>query len=506
MDLERGRRMAKTPYSDVGSEDILSAHLSGLQHDINKIQEVLNMKTAEARNFELKPVTDQDDPSLRFRIYEGDLRNWLLDPLPVIYRNGVRVNESQYELKAPYGAIVFKTQQKASDRITADFTYVIGESDVIGNVAEIPIGRENLVVNGDFSAGFEGWRTFNNTPEELFTFDNGYLRVTQDGSKISEWGQAFTDRAMDMYVAQVRAKGKGRFRVRWGDTSNSEWVELTDDFRWYTLYVDGTSGNRNLIFGFEGEYGDFDKVKLEVGEKPTYHTIGHAIQVLDQRVTDLEEEPSGGGGTLEIDGLYPYYPVSGSYFSHFVRDYHPIKSGANEYNPDSHIPAWNILVYGNTVDAFPLPVERKMRFSRAGIMVADGSGSSCKCRIGIYKDSGNMRPDKLLMQSGEITATKGNWGYADIDWELEAGFYWIAVHHGNTANYNGLDERSVLQVVRFNAESFLRNLAERPNPHTAYGGYRATGVTYGSSMPSTFPAGGELFKRTAYISPWLVIA
>lgn len=373
MDLKEVKAMAKTPYSDLGSQDILSAHISGLQHDINKIQEILNMKTAKVTNHTLNPIADQDDPSLRYRIYEGSIRNWLKSPAPIIYRDGVQVNKNEYEIQEAYGVVVFHAQQRAQDRISADFTHIINESIAMEEKA-----------------------------------------------------------------------------------SQSDLMSLQQD-----------------------------------------------VSNLDQRVEVLEQ--SGGGGTLQIDGLYPYYPNSGSYFTHFRRDYHPIKSDENAYNPNTHIPAWNILVYGNTIDAFPLPVERKMRFNKAGIMVGDSSGSSAKCRIGIYKDD-NFRPGNLLFQSPEITAAVGTWGVKDIDWELDAGFYWLAVHHGNSANYNGLDERSVLQIVQFDAVQFLKNLAERPNPHTAYGGYRATSISYSAGMPSVFPESGALFKRTAYISPWLVIA
>jgi hypothetical protein len=126
--------MAKTPYGDLKSEDILSAHISGLQHSVNKIEEVLNMKTQSVTGHTLVPVTDQDDPSLRYRIYEGTIRGWLDNPAPVIYRNGEVVPASEYVISPGHGVVVFHSQQISTDVITADFTHVIAESTRIEGV------------------------------------------------------------------------------------------------------------------------------------------------------------------------------------------------------------------------------------------------------------------------------------------------------------------------------------------------------------------------------------
>jgi len=355
--------MAQTPYTDLSSQDILAAHISGLQHDINKIQQVLEMKTASINNHQLRPVGDQEDPSLRYRIYEGTIRNWLANPTPVIYRNGVPVNSSEYEISPAHGVVVFHEQQNANDAITANFTYI---------------------------------------------------------------------------------------------TNGSAWKE-----------------------NVQQSLGNFGNIEQQVNEN----------------TAKLANNPGG----VEL-----FYPISGSHITHFRRDYNPYSSSTT-YNVNSHIPAFNILVYGNTIDAFPFPVNRKMRFSRAGIQTGS-SGSSAKLKIGIYKDNGNFRPGELLFESPEINISAAStWGYVDIDWELEAGFYWIARHDAVTTYYNGLENQSCIPIVSFNAESFLQNLSERPNPHTVYGGYRATNVSYGN-MPTVYPESGALFARQYYISPWLVVA
>ncbi|MBM7717202.1 hypothetical protein JOC94_004227 [Bacillus thermophilus] len=358
--------MAKTPYKDLSSESILSAHISGLQHDINKLQEVLNLQVATATNHRLRPVIDQDDPALRYRIYEGSVRNWLNNPAPIVYRNGQEIPANEYIIQPAYGVVVFERQQSANDVITADFTHIVSESKTINDI-------------------------------------------------------------------------------------NAEISEIRDEIE--------------NIGGGGGELPD------------NYNILG---------------------------GVAPYFFLPGTYLSHQRRDYHPVirgEDGTLVYNPFTHYPAFRVLVYANTLDAFPFPLSVQTTFKRAGIML--GSGTNARVRIGLYKDNGHLYPGELIFQSPIITVEPEKWGYAEIDETIPPGLYWIARHDGNNANWNGLEEGSVIQINRFNAETFIRELAERPNPHTTAGGYRATNIPFGN-MPSTFPSGIEPFKRTYYCSPWLV--
>lgn len=117
--------MAKTPYTDLSTQDILSAHISGLAHSVNKIEDVLNMKTVSVTNVTLNAVVDQQDTSIRYRIYEGSIRNWTAFTL---YRNGTVVDAAEYTAQGGYGVVVFHTQQLPTDVITADITYIDASS------------------------------------------------------------------------------------------------------------------------------------------------------------------------------------------------------------------------------------------------------------------------------------------------------------------------------------------------------------------------------------------
>lgn len=377
MDIKGVNKMAKTPYQNLSTQDILSGHLSGVQSDINKIQEILDMKTKNVTGHQLNAVRNQDDVSLRYIIYEGNIRNWLDEPTPIIYRNGIEVDASEYELQAPYGLIVFQEQQSSSDTITADFSYIVSESNKI---------------------------------EEM-------------DSKVEE---------VDSHVSNVDDRVK----------------TLEDN--------EGDSGGS--------------------GELPSNYNI--------------------------LGGVSPFYMSSDSYLSHQKRNYDPLtKEG---YNTESHEPAFNTLVYGDTLDVFPFPITTETTFKQAGIMLGDAASSSVDVRIGLYRDNGNLYPGELVFQTDTISVEPDSWGYADINETIPAGLYWIARHDGGTAYWNGLNQNSVINIQKFNAETFLRNLAERPNPFSVNGGYRVTNVSFGE-IPSTFPSDIEPFSRGTYGSPWLII-
>lgn len=120
--------MAKTPYEKIGSQDILSAHINGLQFAVNNLEDALNLKTQVVTGHALTPVTDMDDPTIRYRIYEGNVRNWLKSPAPVVMRNGAVVDSEEYVIQPAYGVVVFHAQQNVDATISVNFTYVINES------------------------------------------------------------------------------------------------------------------------------------------------------------------------------------------------------------------------------------------------------------------------------------------------------------------------------------------------------------------------------------------
>ncbi|MEK5205231.1 hypothetical protein NST55_28725 [Bacillus sp. FSL R10-2789] len=149
--------MAKTPYVDLTTEDILSAHVSGLAHSVNKIEEALNMKTKDAAGIPLKAVSNQDDVSLQYRIYEGNVRNWTK---AVIKRNGTVVPTAEYMIQQAFGVIVFHSAQSSSDVVSADVTHIEAastrlesiESDASGLAGKVStVESETATLKSDVS-------------------------------------------------------------------------------------------------------------------------------------------------------------------------------------------------------------------------------------------------------------------------------------------------------------------------------------------------------------------
>lgn len=128
--------MSNTPFSSLGSVDILAAYINGLQAAVNNLENMLNMATTTATGITLTAVADQTDTSQRYRIYEASTRLWQTSPAPTIKRNGTIVNTGEYTLLAAQGAVVFTSPQSSSAVITADVTYLRSFSNDLSNLTD----------------------------------------------------------------------------------------------------------------------------------------------------------------------------------------------------------------------------------------------------------------------------------------------------------------------------------------------------------------------------------
>lgn len=173
--------VATTPYFDLSSEDILSAHISALQANINKLESVLDLVTTQVTGHVMNPVADQTDQTLRYKIYEGVDRNWLTSPSPIIYRNGTVVNSSEYTLHAAQGAIVFLNQQKSTDAITYDATIITGNSNLLNNLSQgVATNTTNIQTNTSNIS--KNTLVTNNVPGTLWQAPQTYMTHT-----VSSW-------------------------------------------------------------------------------------------------------------------------------------------------------------------------------------------------------------------------------------------------------------------------------------------------------------------------------
>jgi hypothetical protein len=126
--------MSITPFRTVTSREIYGSDISGLQDAVNKVETVLDMQAASIVNHSLLAVSDQPEPAMHRRIYEGTIRNWLESPVPVIRRGGVVVPIGEYTLYSAQGMVIFHQQQPTDAVVTADVTYIVAVSPLLSHV------------------------------------------------------------------------------------------------------------------------------------------------------------------------------------------------------------------------------------------------------------------------------------------------------------------------------------------------------------------------------------
>jgi hypothetical protein len=282
--------MAKTPFNDIKSEDILSAHISGIQHSINKMEEVLGMKTASVTAHALVPVADQEDATLHRKIYEGTIRNWLMNPLPVIKRNGVTVSSSEYVLSAAHGVIVFNNQQATNDVITADISHITNKSAFIEAVRQLPfVSPPGLYTSHGVSGGGYATNvsTLSNTMDafpllvlEPTTFDKMMFEVsTVAGTKGVMAVYTDNNSFPGTLLAQTTEINTSTIGVKEASFATGDLV-LQPGLYWMTRWTDGgASFNKGLNASSAMALGDVLDASIlsTVGTGPVGAVRGAAI-------------------------------------------------------------------------------------------------------------------------------------------------------------------------------------------------------------------------------------
>ena len=114
--------VTKTNWQDPGSTEVRSAHISGLQEAVGKIEESIGINTLTESNIPLLEVYISNED--RCRIYQAPegKRNWLSSPSPIIKKNGVTITDD-FEIDYGGGAVIFTTPISEADVLTSDIAY-----------------------------------------------------------------------------------------------------------------------------------------------------------------------------------------------------------------------------------------------------------------------------------------------------------------------------------------------------------------------------------------------
>ena len=138
--------MANTPFDDLGTEEILSTRISGIQDAVKNIEQSLNMDTEAVSEESLTLLADAMG---RYRIAEAvGKRNWLDDPAPVIeqYIGGTWTKISTgFTIDYAGGAVIF-ADDKVGEQFRASFTRVKSTSGYNSHLSESAIHKTSDVI------------------------------------------------------------------------------------------------------------------------------------------------------------------------------------------------------------------------------------------------------------------------------------------------------------------------------------------------------------------------
>lgn len=142
----------------------------------------------------------------------------------------------------------------------------------------------------------------------------------------------------------------------------------------------------------------------------------------------------------------------------------------------------------NTLHAFPLVVPRSVTIDRVGVNVVTSTAAT-NCRIGVYTDDGNMYPNALLFDSGNISTASTGARTATVSQAVSPGtLYWaVFLCSSGTPTFRGLPLAGMHEVVGYSNTLTVG---------TGLGWYPTFAF---AALPGTFTAGGTADHPTTVL-------
>ena len=131
--------MAKFPIYNPVVEEAISPPIGGMTNALALISETLNLGTTSVKNETMTELYISDSDRYRMYVVPVNKRGWLETPAPIIKKNGVAITPvtDGFEINYMGGSVEFLSESSRpteSDIITADFTYINGNSEVISSI------------------------------------------------------------------------------------------------------------------------------------------------------------------------------------------------------------------------------------------------------------------------------------------------------------------------------------------------------------------------------------
>ena len=133
--------MAEIVTQNPGSTEVQSPLIAGMTEGLRKLSLALNLKEETFQDVRLESVYIDNEPENQGRIFEIPFgkKLWLMNPAPVIKRNGIEITQEQIPFVIDYvgGSITFQKSLRSMDVITASASYITGNSTTLNTIANI---------------------------------------------------------------------------------------------------------------------------------------------------------------------------------------------------------------------------------------------------------------------------------------------------------------------------------------------------------------------------------
>lgn len=238
-----------------GSAEAQSPLIAGLSEGLNKISSILNLREATFKDVRLDPVSVDNRPENKNRIYEIPFgqKLWLRVPTPTIKKNGIEIRQESLPFTIDYigGSITFLRPLEDEDTITASATYITGSSTTVETLAnllnQVKIKSEQykgyfetlIELESQISTGKEGDIAFVATPQfAIYSWDKSRSkwRNTQSIEDLTDY---YTAEEVDTRLNQkepiISKKGASATDKRYFWNGNKEWKSFDETARTVSL-------------------------------------------------------------------------------------------------------------------------------------------------------------------------------------------------------------------------------------------------------------------------------
>ena len=136
----------------------------------------------------------------------------------------------------------------------------------------------------------------------------------------------------------------------------------------------------------------------------------------------------------------------------------------------------------------PLIVEKTITLDRIGCEVTGAGTAGSVVRLGIYKDTGNMYPDGMVINAGTIAGDSATVQSINISQQLVPGLYWLVYWHNSVAS------------ISFRTLTATASFMGLPSTiGVNVGNVFTLAAVYSATLPDPFTAGGGMANQATPI-------